>query len=138
MSDKDCIVLNSDQQLAVSSENRYLYPDAMVVCGQATFEDKKQARLSNPCLIVEVLSPSTAEYDRSAKFNIYKKIPSFKEYVLINSDRICVDTFYRESDELCRISSAYKLDMKVHLFSLGIDISVRDIYHKIDGLKEGD
>ncbi len=136
LSNRDCMVYNSDQQVVIQSQKRYVYPDVSVVCGEPEHEDEKQIRLTNPKLIVEVLSEGTIEYDRSDKFHLYCKIPSFKEYLLIHSDRILVETFYREESGLWRISSAFKLEDTIHLYSLDLDLSLKDFYKKIKGLKE--
>lgn len=136
LAEKDCYVYNSDQRLAILSDHRYLYPDAMVVCGDREFADEKRLMLINPMLIVEVLSPSTTDYDRSGKFHLYGKVSSFKEYLLVHSDRVFVEAFYRENSDLWRISSAFRLDQNIHLYSLGLDLPLENIYRKIDGLKE--
>ena len=94
-------------------------------------------RLKNPILILEVLSESTKEYDKSTKFHLYCKIPSFREYVLIHTDRIQIDSYYREDSGLWRISSGFKLEETIHLYSINVDLRLSDVYNKIKGLKGG-
>jgi len=137
LSEKDCIVYTSDQQVVIHSQKRYVYPDVSVVCGEPEHEDEKKIRLTNPKLIVEVLSEGTIDYDRSDKFHLYCKIPSFQEYLLIHSNRVLVETYYRKESGSWSISSAFKLADTIHLYSLDLDLSVKDIYKKIKGLPEG-
>ena len=84
--------------------------------------------------MIEVLSESTEGYDRGDKFKFYRSLPSFKEYMLISSTKIWVDTFYRESEELWRISSASSLEESIHLYSLNLDLPLRAIYAKTEGI----
>ena len=133
---KDCYVYYSDQQLYLAKHQRFVYPDVMVVCGEQEFRDEKQLQIQNPKLIIEVLSGSTEGYDKTDKFSYYRSLPSFKEYVLINAEKVYVDAYYREASDLWRISSAYRLEDTIHLYSLGIDLSVKSIYAKTKDVKE--
>jgi len=88
-----CSVLASDAKLRVEADNAFFYPDVFVTCSAA---DRAQPQIqSEPCLIAEVLSPSTSAYDRGAKFAAYRKLPSLQEYVLIDSERMGVEVFRR-------------------------------------------
>src|SRR6266540_385371 len=80
---KPCHVFNSDMRLRVERSGMHTYPDAMVVCGKIEFVERRKDLLKNPVLIVEVVSESTRDYDRGAKFNFYKQIPTLKEYLLV-------------------------------------------------------
>lgn len=133
----DCVVYNTDMTVKIDAYNRYVYPDCTVVCGPRKFEDENQLRLKNPILVIEVLSESTEGYDRGDKFSYYRSLPSFKEYMLLSSTKVWVETFYRESEELWRISSASNLDESIHLYSLNVDLSLRAIYAKTEGLLVG-
>ncbi len=134
LKDQDCVPYTSDAQLHIASQNRYVYPDAMVICGKEEYADDKQLQLTNPILIIEVLSESTKIKDEGEKFNWYKTIPSFKEYVLIESTAVFVKSFYREENDLWKIASAYKLTDSIYLHSLQISLSLKDIYNKIEGV----
>jgi len=90
-----CSVLASDAKLRVEADNAFFYPDVFVTCSAA---DRAQPQVqSEPCLIAEVLSPSTAAYDRGEKFAAYRKLPSLQEYVLIDSERMAVEVFRRNT-----------------------------------------
>ena len=94
-----CNTLTSDQKVYVPATNRVVYPDTTVYCGEPEFYLDRTAVISNPLLIVEVLSEETAEYDRTTKFENYCSIPSFREYVLVAQDRPFVEAFYLHDPE---------------------------------------
>lgn len=133
---KGCQVYSSDQQVMSESTNRYVYPDVSVACGNREFADEKKTKLLNPILVVEVLSESTAVYDKNTKLHLYSKIPSFQEYVLINAEKVEVHTYFKEEKELWRISFASRMEDTIQLHSLGINISVAEIYDEISDLKK--
>ena len=126
----NCAEFDSNLKVYIDSSNAFVYPDTMVICGQPEFYENRKDIITNPMLIIEVLSPSTASYDRSEKFIQYRSLPSFKEYVLIASDRPLVETFYREDDTYWRISSAIGLESNIHLYSINHTIPLKAIYRK--------
>ncbi len=129
---KDCEAFTSEMKLNLDDYNSYVYPDAMVVCGDfkqpVDFEDA----ITNPILIVEVLSDSTESYDRGEKFQKYQSIQSFTEYVLIAQNQPKVEVFYRaENINNWQINYYEGLDKIVHLQSLQIDIEMKAIYERV-------
>ena len=90
-----CLVFMSDVKVQVSDNGPYYYPDVMVSCDPR--DRNATALIQYPCLIVEVLSPSTADYDRKDKFARYRQIPTLQEYVLIDAEQIGVDRYRRLS-----------------------------------------
>ncbi len=82
----------------------------------------------NPILIVEVLSKNTAAYDRGEKFRSYQQRASFKEYLIVSQEQPKVECFYREEENLWRISYAVGLDKSIHLHSLDCEIPLTEIY----------
>jgi Uma2 family endonuclease len=86
---KGCRILTSDQLIKVEGCDKYTFPDLVVVCQKPVYEKSPQGidALLNPEIIVEVLSESTASYDRTEKFDCYRTLASFREYVLVNSDK---------------------------------------------------
>ena len=128
----NCRATNSDVKVYIEKVNKGMYPDAMVVCGKPEFKDKNKVVVINPTLIVEVLSQSTAAYDRGPKFRAYQHLSSFKEYLIINQSQPKVEAFYREDTDLWRISYAVGLDKSIHLYSLDCDIPLTEIYAFIE------
>jgi Uma2 family endonuclease len=87
----DYEVFMADVKLWVPERNAYTYPDVMVVAGAVEYQDVRSDIICNPSVIVEVLSKSTEDYDRREKFSLYRTLPSFQEYVLIDQTRIQVE-----------------------------------------------
>ncbi len=126
-----CLPFNTDVKLHIAQKNSYVYPDSMVICGDITTAETDKNAVTNPVLIVEVLSKSTAEYDRGDKFHIYQKIPSFKEYVLIEQTRYIVDVYYKqENSDLWRITRYEGLDQIIPFTSLNISLSMEELYYR--------
>lgn len=138
LDDTDCVVLDSDMALSLESGNRYVYPDAMVICGEREFTNTQQTRIKNPILIIEVLSKSTKTYDRTDKFRFYRAIPSLKEYLIVSSDMPLVETFYKQAEGLWRIGSAKGLDSGISIFTFDIDIPLAQVYAKTESLEDPD
>lgn len=94
---RECASFSSDQRVHVPATGGYCYPDVTVVCGEPQYHSQDPDSITNPRLIVEVLSRSTEKHDRGAKFEGYRSIPSFEEYVLVWQDRVKVEVRRRES-----------------------------------------
>ena len=124
-------VYNSDLKIRIESIDSGVYPDALVVCEAPNYWQSRHDVIINPLLIVEVLSPSTKNYDRLGKFELYKQLPSFQEYVLVNADKYAVETRFQEEPDLWRSRYAFNVDEKIMLNSLGVAISMADIYDNI-------
>ncbi|MDP5170214.1 MAG: Uma2 family endonuclease [Bacteroidia bacterium] len=129
---KNCNVFNSDLKVRIAATNRVYYPDASVVCEPPVFSEKDKNALTNPSLIVEVLSDSTEAFDRGDKFFHYRQIPSLQEYVLINQNEIRVETFYRHEGNLWEINSVEGLEAELSLKSLGVVITLSDLYRMVE------
>jgi len=126
-----CRAVPIDLRVLVSKTGLYTYPDVLIVCGTPEFEDDVFDTLLNPTFIVEVLSPSTETYDRGAKFGHYRQIPSFKEYILVAQDRVCVEQFVRQPDGTWLLTPLETLESRLNLQSVPAAVELKDIY---DGL----
>lgn len=126
---KPCRVYSSDLRIRVQATSLATYPDVTVVCGQVALdlEDPKKHTVSNPRVIVEVLSPSTEDYDRGEKLGHYKQIPSLAEVVLIAHDRHEVEIVRREPDGSWSRSIA-RAGESVRVASIECDLPVEEIY----------
>lgn len=130
--DSDCTVFMSDLRLWLEKVDRYTYPDLMVVCGEADLVEGRMDTITNPRIIIEVLSDSTANYDRSNKFHAYRTLDSFVEYLLIDQHRPRVEYFRRERDTLWEIGLFRHLVAVVVLQSVGVELGLEQIYRQID------
>ena len=97
--ERECEVYPGDMRVKVSPTGLYTYPDVTVACGEPEFEDAEVDTLLNPRVIVEVLSPSTADYDRGRKFTHYRRLPSLREYVLISQECPLVEHYVRQGQD---------------------------------------
>lgn len=137
--DANCKPLSSEIKLHVKSKryNSFLYPDTMVICGDLETSDTNQNAVKNPVLIVEVLSKSTADYDRGDKFHIYRQIPTLQEYVLIEQDKYIVDIHYKSTEsDLWRITRIEGKDKMIKFQSLDIAIAMQDLFFDVEIEKE--
>lgn len=125
-----CRTFMGDMRVQVGAGRRYTYPDVSAVCGEPRFIDGTLDTLTNPALIVEVLSPSTEAYDRGEKFLHYRGIDSLAEYVLVAQDRVLVERFVR-AGEFWTLSTLSDLDASLELTSVGCEIPLRDIYENV-------
>jgi Uma2 family endonuclease len=130
-----CRVLFSDLRVKVSASGLYTYPDAVVVCGDPQLE-KPGDTLTNPTLLVEVLSQSTETKDRGWKFQQYQKIPSLQEYLLVSQITPRLELFTRQSDGRWLYTAAEGLEATVPLTSLGCNLQLSAVYEKVEGLRE--
>jgi Uma2 family endonuclease len=132
---KSYLVVGDGQKIYIPSENVAIYPDGIVICEQPIYYDNQEYLITNPLVVIEVLSRSTQAYDRSGKFDLYKCLPSFKEYLLIDARKYAVETRFQVSEEMWRMRAVSDKTQSVVLESLGITLTLEDIYENIDFLK---
>ncbi|MEM6319286.1 MAG: Uma2 family endonuclease [Bacteroidota bacterium] len=135
---KNCSAFNSDQKVYIPNFNRGVYPDCSIICGEVEMHEKSNAMVTNPCLIIEVLSESTKDYDKGAKFEGYRSLPSFKEYLLVWQTIPKVQSWYKEEEDLWRISNAFGLDKPIYLYSIDCTVQLKDIYRRVNDLGDKD
>jgi Uma2 family endonuclease len=130
--ERPCLVFNSDMKVRVPNSQKYHYAGATVVCDKPRYADGERDVLLNPLLLVEVLSPSTAAYDRGKKFQYYQEIPSFREYLLVAQDEPVVERFVKQPDGNWLYTKIAGLEQHIELNSLDCQLALRDIYAKVD------
>ena len=120
-----CRVFIADIKLRVDAADAYFYPDLLVTCSTADRAEPYVMR--EPCVVVEVLSPSTAAYDQGAKFAAYRQLASLREYVLIDPDTVSVNVFRRGEDGHWVLWPCAAGEI-MELPSLGLSLPVDDLY----------
>lgn len=133
---KGCKVLMSDAKVGASEKGPFHYPDVMVTCDPR--DQKARKIIYYPCLIVEVLSPSTEAFDRGDKFKHYRQISTLKEYVLISADIMSLDCYRLNEKNKWELTS-YSLDemnlspeeVKIELTSINYSCSLSSIYEEV-------
>ena len=127
-SESECTTSNSETRLFIPATGRYTYADAVMICEEEEYQDDILDTLLNPTLIVEVLSPSTEAYDRGKKFQAYRSIPSFSEYLLIAQDEIMVEYHLRQAGREWKQQFYQEITDAVHLERSGILLPLSAIY----------
>ena len=132
INNQDYWIFMSDVRLWMPIYRFYTYPDVMVTKGKPLYEGKGKNTVTNALIIVEVLSKSTRDYDRTDKFKFYRSIPGFKEYILIDQYRYYVEQFYQQ-DNREWLFNVYESDKDILMFhSVDFQVSLLDIYQRID------
>ncbi|MDB9436725.1 MULTISPECIES: Uma2 family endonuclease [Dolichospermum] len=125
-------VFIGDVRLWIPEYREYTYPDVIVTDGKPIYAGKNNTTVTNPLLIVEVLSKSTKNYDQGDKFTFYRSIPQFKEYVLVEQNQYQV-MHYSKTNEGEWIFREYKCENDiVKLQYLDFEISLVDIYQDVN------
>jgi len=126
---KRCRVFSSDLRVRVLASGLATYPDVSVVCGPLERDTEGRETVLNPTVLVEVLSGSTERYDRGEKFEHYKKIPSFEEYVLVSQKEILVEVWRRAGDSWTHHEA--RAGARVALRSIACELAVDELYRDI-------
>lgn len=127
---KDCIILGSDMKLRAEKGSVYFYPDIMVRCGKHSSE-MNAIFIENPNLVIEVFSPTTRDFDRTAKLLTYQKIPSVSEILLIEPAQVKVEYFYRTSSDIFERMEFTAIEDDLLLRHLGIHLPLDEVYRGI-------
>ena len=123
-----CRTVTSDLRIKVAVAGLYTYPDCSVICGEPQYFGDQQDVVLNPLLIVEVLSPSTEGYDRGKKFELYRTIESFREYLLVHQDRRHVEHYSKQDDGSWVLRDHSGVEGLVSIARLGVKISLGELY----------
>ncbi|HLM00834.1 MAG TPA: Uma2 family endonuclease [Pyrinomonadaceae bacterium] len=129
---KGCNIFSSDMRVKVPAYLPYRYPDISALCGEANFEKLKGLDvLTNPQLIVEILSDSTEAFDRGDKFTYYKSIESFIEYLLVAQHRPHVTQYVKQADNSWSYKEVNELSEKIYVASLDCELNLEELYRDV-------
>lgn len=126
--EKEYLVLTSDMKIQIPEFNHFVYPDTVVVCEKPEFYLDNKDVITNPVLVVEVMSPSSRVYDQGEKFYKYRTLPSLQEYVLASQERPWVNSFYREKPNTWIDTVEDKLENSIYFKSIDCEIALKRIY----------
>ena len=129
-----CESFTSDMRVQVKAHGLFTYPDAMIICGQPEFWNNRNDTVTNPILIVEVLSESTKDYDRGQKFEFYRTIPTLRDYVLIHQDRVHIEYYHKLEDGRWLLTEIGDPEALLILETVDLTLPVRSIYERVDWL----
>lgn len=128
---RECESVSGETRVHVDSARAYRYPDVMVVCGDPKFREDDDNTLTNPIVLIEVLSPSTASIDQIQKRDEYFEIPTVEEYVLISQDTPKIARYLRQPDNSWIYRQVSGLEASLKLPSIGCVLALSDVYRTI-------
>ena len=125
-----CRPHGTNLKVRITRTRKYRYPDALIVCQPVMFDpdDKRKHSILNPRVVFEILSPSTEKRDRTIKFDDYRSIDGFAEYVLLSQTEPRVESYCRDDDGTWRFDVQVGLDATLRVRSVGIDLPLAELY----------
>jgi Uma2 family endonuclease len=122
----------NDLRLWIPSKRVYTYPDVMLVAGKLEFLEGRKDTITNAVMVSEVLSKSTANYDRGDKFKLFRTIPTLREYILIDQYEMHVEQFSKTDDNKWVLSEYDGADAVLRLSCVEFEMRLGDIYDRVD------
>jgi Uma2 family endonuclease len=120
-----------DVRLWIAQKRTYTYPDVMILADEPEYFNNRLDIIVNPQVIVEVLSKSTKGYDREGKFEAYRTIPTFQEYLLIDQTRIHVEQYSKTGKKQWALREYDEEDEVIALVTVPFEISLQELYNKV-------
>jgi len=127
-----CRSFATELKLWIEELDLFTYPDLMIVCDNPQFYTGRTDIILNPLVIIEVLSKSTEAYDRGKKFQFYRSLPSFQEYILIDQYSIHIDQFYTDAHGKWILTDYNDSQAILKLTKIEFEIPLEKIYHLVD------
>lgn len=127
-----CRVFSHDMRVKPSATKSYVYPDIVIACPPITYLDDNRDTLLNPRVVIEVLSPSTESYDRSAKFDLYREASSLQQYVLISQDAARAVSYIKQSAGIAwTMMPLDRSDSMLELPEFAIQVPFAELYRDV-------
>lgn len=123
-----CKPYGSDLRVYVSENSLFTYPDISIICGEIIPPEIDEDSATHPIVLIEILSPSTRNYDRGDKFKLYRDIPTLKEYILVDSESISIEVFRLNAGNHWELEEIKSLNEILTIHCLQLSISLNDIY----------
>ena len=127
-----CRVMITDMKLYLETNDLVTYPDIMVVCEKPKCYKDRNDVITNPLLIVEVLSASTEHYDRGKKFEMYRSLPSFQEFLLVDQYRVHVEHFYIDEKSRWVLVEYKDLSDSLKCHHIDFQVTLHEIYRRVE------
>jgi Uma2 family endonuclease len=125
---KPCQPYGSDLRIHIPQNTLYTYPDISIICKDIVSSSDETESVIEPVIIIEILSESTQNYDRGAKFKLYRDIPTLKEYIMVDSESITVECFRLNHNNHWELEEYKSPDQTLAIPTLAINISLSQIY----------
>lgn len=127
-----CELFAADQRVKIDRTGLWCYPDLLIVCGPLGYAAENRNTITNPKVVIEVLSDSTERYDRTTKFRHYKQLPSLQEYVLVAQDEPLAERFVRSPDGGWSQEDFVGLDAALVLATVPASVPLADVYRGVE------
>ncbi len=127
-----CRVFSNDMRVKIEKKSGYAYPDIAVACGDLEFEDDQLDTLTNPIVIIEILSDSTEAYDRGDKFAYYRAIPTLQEYILVSQNKCRVEQFTKKEGRMWSMLYYEEIGQVIKIESIDCEVPLSDIYQWVE------
>jgi Uma2 family endonuclease len=128
---KGCKVFTSDLRVHIPSADSFTYPDLSIVCGKPEMLDDAFDTLTNPSVLIEVMSRSTEKYDRGTKFFYYMQIPSLREYILLDSNSVFIQLATRQADNSWKFEELNDLSSSFTIKTIEKTIALAEVYDNV-------
>ena len=128
---KSCRPFGSDLRVHIPGNTLFTYPDITIICGKPETTDDKMDTITNPSVIIEILSKSTRDYDKGQKFTLYRDIDTLKEYILIDSEALRVETLTRNDDNSWTFKEYKSMDDIFMIEAIKEDMLLAAIYFEV-------
>ncbi|MDZ7879534.1 MAG: Uma2 family endonuclease [Saprospiraceae bacterium] len=128
---KTFLIVGDGQKIYIEPENKVVYPDGLAIFEKPEFHGKSQVLVTNPLLVIEVLSPRTEKYDESGKFASCCLLPSFKEYMLIDPRKFSIQIRYKNEKDEWETQNQIEATGSLHLRSLRVSLALAGIYANV-------
>lgn len=125
---KPCKPYGSDMRISIPENSLYTYPDVSIICGDIISSEEDKDTAVTPVIIIEILSPSTSQYDRGEKFKLYRDIPVLKEYILVDSESVTIESFRLNERNHWELQEYKNLSDILFVPTVEVSISLHDIY----------
>jgi Uma2 family endonuclease len=129
---KPCRIYSSDMRVKILRSGLNTYPDVVIVCGQPQFTDTVHDTITNPVVLIEILSASTERYDRGMKFEHYRTIDTLRNYILVAQDHYHIEHFARQEGGLWVFQEATDVSAELYIPSIECTMKLEDVYEKVD------
>lgn len=126
-----CESMTTDVKVQVEGFGKFYYPDVLVICGEPVFYEKRKDTITNPILVVEVLSDKTEAKDRGEKMLAYRALESLHEYVLVSQDKAIVEQYIKNADGNWIHKATIGLKSKVKFESIEVELDLEEIYQRV-------
>ncbi|HEY4147549.1 MAG TPA: Uma2 family endonuclease [Chitinophagaceae bacterium] len=125
---RPCQPYGSDMRIHIPENTLFTYPDISIICGELVAWSEDEDTAIQPSVLIEILSPSTRDYDRGGKFKLYRDIPTLKEYILVDSEAIGIEVFRFDPHDHWLLEEYKELSESLIIQTVGLSVPLKDIY----------